>query len=118
MFAIGLSDYGAFTLLPRLMQRLQVMAPQVRVQMRSGDLQKLLSLLDRGEIDLACGVFPERVSQHRQQVLFGESYVCVCRQNHPTMGNGLSLEDYLATSHLLVSIQEDRVGRMDIAVAT
>lgn len=117
VFAIGMSDYVEFMLLPTFMQTLQARAPHVSVQIRSGDREKLLSLLDSGEIDLACGVFPEKIAWHKQQLLFQESYVCVCRRHHPTIGSSLSLEEYLAVSHLLVSIQEDRVGRVDTLLA-
>jgi DNA-binding transcriptional LysR family regulator len=117
VFAIGMSDYGEFTLLPRLMQTLQAIAPQVKVQIRSGDRQKLLTLLDNGEIDLICGVFPEKVAWHKEQLLFQENYVCVCRRNHSVIGNSLSLETYLAVSHLLVSVKQDRIGRVDTLLA-
>jgi LysR family transcriptional regulator, mexEF-oprN operon transcriptional activator len=117
VLAIGMSDYMEFTLLPRLMQTIQTIAPQVVVQIRSGDRPKLLALLDSGEIDLACGVFPEDISWHKEQFLFKENYVCVCRRNHPVIGDSLSLAEYLGVSHLLVSIQEDLVGRVDMLLA-
>jgi DNA-binding transcriptional LysR family regulator len=117
IFSIGMSDYVEFTVLPTLMQRIQAIAPDVSVQIRSGDRKKLLSLLDQGEIDLACGVFPETLPWHHEQRLFQETYVCVCRCDHPTISSSLSLDDYLAVSHLLISIQEDRVGRVDTLLA-
>jgi DNA-binding transcriptional LysR family regulator len=117
VFAIGMSDYVEFTLLSHLMQKLQILAPEVSVQIRSGDRQKLLSLLDRGEIDLACGVFPEKIAWHQEQLLLQESYVCVCRSNHPIIDSSLSLEEYLSVSHLLVSVKEDRIGRVDTLLA-
>jgi DNA-binding transcriptional LysR family regulator len=114
VFAIGMSDYVEFSLLPKLVQALQVVAPNINLQIRSGARQKLLSLLDEGEIDIACGLFPEKITWHKEQFLFHEVYSCVCRQDHPNIGGEFSLEDYLTQSHLLVSIQEDRVGRVDI----
>lgn len=113
IFFLGMSDYTGFVLLPKLMEKLQATAPRVKVQVRSGDRQKLLSLLDREELDLVLGVFPEQVGWHKQQFLFEEKYVCVCRQNHPSIEESLSIEDYVAASHLLVSVQEDMVGRAD-----
>ncbi len=117
VFAIGMSDYMEFVLLPRLMQTIQSLAPRVIVQIRSGDRPKLLALLDSGEIDLICGVFPENISWHREKFLLKENYVCVCRRDHPVIGDSLSLEEYLAASHLLVSVQEDRIGRVDMLLA-
>lgn len=117
VFAIGMSDYVEFILLPRLVETVQVIAPNIRWQIRSGERQKLLTLLDKGEVDLVCGIFPEKNSLHQEQFLFDEVYCCVCRQAHPRIGSNLSIEDYLAESHLLVSIQEDRVGRVDTLLA-
>lgn len=112
-FAVGMSDHVEFTLLPKLIQTLQTIAPQVSLQVRSGDRQKLFSLLDNGEIDLACGVFPEKIQLHQEQILFKETYVCVCRKDHPRIGESISLQEYISIPHLLVSIKEDRVGRVD-----
>lgn len=117
LFTLGMSDYGEFVLLPKLMVMIQTLAPKVNLQIRSGDRQKLLDLLDRGEIDLLCGVFPEQIPWHRQQFIFQENYVCICRQGHPSIGTTLSLEEYLKASHLLVSIKEDRVGKVDKLLA-
>ncbi|HIK44519.1 MAG TPA: hypothetical protein IGR64_06470 [Leptolyngbyaceae cyanobacterium M65_K2018_010] len=75
-------------------------------------------MFDDGSIELACGLFPERVPGHREQLLFTETYVCLARQDHPQLGDGLSLDDYLAWPHLLVSVKEDRVGRVDTLLVT
>lgn len=74
-------------------------------------------LLDNGKLDLICGVFPEQIPWHQEQLLFQERFVCVCRQNHSFITDSLSLQEYLATSHLLISIKEDMVGRVDNLLA-
>jgi DNA-binding transcriptional LysR family regulator len=117
VFAIGMSDYVEFVVLPRLLAALETAGPNIKIQVRSGDRQHLLSLLDSGEVDLLCGVFPERIAWHQEELLFQERFVCVCRRNHPTIGDSLSLADYLRVSHLLVSVKEDRVGRVDALLA-
>lgn len=125
VFNIGMSDYVGFVLLPRLVEKLETVAPHIKIQVKSGDRQLQLALLDSGEIDLLCGLFPEQVAWHDQQLLFQEQFVCVCRsvggasprENRSFVGDALSLEDYLSTSHLLVSVQEDMVGRVDYLLA-
>lgn len=113
VFTIGMTDYVEFVILPRLLEALETTAPNVKIQVRAGDRPYLFALLDSGEVDLICGLFPEQIAWHEEQLLFQEQYVCVCRRNHPSIINSLSLKDYLVASHLLVSIQEDRVGRVD-----
>ncbi|MFB2897055.1 LysR family transcriptional regulator [Aerosakkonemataceae cyanobacterium BLCC-F50] len=117
VFTIGMTDYMEFVLLPRLLETLEKTAPQIKIQIRSGDRQHLLALLDSGQADLICGLFPEQVAWHEEEFLFEEKFVCLCRRDHPLIGDSLSLEDYLAVSHLLVSIKEDMVGRVDELLA-
>ncbi len=117
IFVIGMSDYVAFTLLPRLAQTLQRLAPQSGLQIRSGDRQTLYTLLDNGTLDVACGVFPEAIAWHQEQPLFHETYLCATRPDHPNLGETLTLDKYLALPHLLISIKEDRRGRVDDLLA-
>ncbi len=117
MFTLGMSDYGEFVLLPKLMLWLKEKAPGIRVLIRSSDRHQALKQLDAEEIDLAVGVFPETASWHRSQLLFKENYVCVSSQSNSSIPNPVTLEDYLAASHLLVSPAEDMVGRVDSILA-
>ncbi|MDX2216835.1 MAG: LysR family transcriptional regulator [Oculatellaceae cyanobacterium bins.114] len=117
VFSIGMTDYVEFVVLPRLLEILETTAPHVQIQVRTGDRPHLLALLDSGDVDLICGLFPEQIAWHEEQLLFQEEFVCVCRSEHPIIRESLSLQDYLGASHLLVSIQEDRVGRVDKLLA-
>ncbi|MEL6816227.1 MAG: LysR family transcriptional regulator [Cyanobacteria bacterium J06598_3] len=116
-FNIGMSDYVEFVLLPPLLNKIQSVAPGVSLQIRSGDRSVQLAMLDRGELDLLCGLFPEEIDYHQQQHLFQETFVGVCRRSHPTIQADLSLKAYAAANHLLVSIKEDRIGRVDHLLA-
>jgi DNA-binding transcriptional LysR family regulator len=113
IFNIGMSDYAEFVLLPHILEQLETVAPYIKIQIKSGDRQHRLELLDRGEIDLLCGLIPERIDWHERQLLFREQFVCVCRRDRHFSGVSLSLEEYVSASHLLVSVQEDMVGRVD-----
>ena len=114
VFNIGMSDYAEFVLLPRLLEQLPTVAPHVKIQIKSGDRQHQLALLDKGEIDLLCGLIPEQITWHEQQLLFREQFVCVCHRDRQFSSNSISLEEYLNAAHLLVSVQEDMVGRVDL----
>lgn len=117
VFNIGMSDYVEFVLLPPLLEKLETTAPHVKIQVKSGDRQHRLALLDSGKLDLLCGLIPDRIAWHEKQLLFREQFVCVCRRDHPSIGDALSLQDYVKASHLLVSVQEDMVGRIDYLLA-
>jgi DNA-binding transcriptional LysR family regulator len=113
VFTIGMSDYTSFAILPKLLSKLQSIAPHIVIQIRSGDRAKQMALLDNGEVDIICGVFPKNIAWYHTQLLFHERYVCVCRQDRFNSAESLSLENYVAANHLLVSIAEDRIGRID-----
>ena len=113
VFTIGMSDYTAFLLLPDLLKTIKVAAPQVAVQVRTGERDQLLRLLDEGKIDVNCGVFPEKVPWHNSQKLFEETFVCVCRRGHPQIGRKISIQQYVEVDHLLVSVAGDRTSRID-----
>ncbi|MFN9857073.1 MAG: LysR substrate-binding domain-containing protein, partial [Pseudanabaena sp.] len=117
VFAIGMTDYVEFVMLPLLLDQLEQVAPNLKIQVRTGDRQQLFDLLDNGKVDLICGVFPEQIPWHQEQLLFKERFVCACRQDHYLIQDSLSLEEYLTTSHLLISIKEDMVGRVDDTLA-
>lgn len=113
VFTIGMSDYTAFLLLPELLKTIKSEAPKIAVQVRTGERDRLLTLLDEGKIDVVCGLFPEKVSWHNSQTLFKETFVCVCRQEHPYIDNEISIQQYVEADHLLVSVAGDRSGRID-----
>ncbi len=117
VFNIGMSDYVGLVLLPRLLAKLETEAPHVKIQVKSGDRQLRLALLDSGEIDLLCGLIPEQIAWHEKQLLFQERFVCVCRSERSFIGDALSLQEYVNAAHLLVSVQEDMVGRVDYLLA-
>ncbi|MEO1791685.1 MAG: LysR substrate-binding domain-containing protein [Cyanobacteria bacterium J06629_19] len=96
---------------------MQKVAPGVSLQIRSGARTTQLSMLDSGELDLVCGLFPEKREQHKQQKLLSEKFVAVCRRDHPKISNKLSLKEYADAQHLLVSVKEDKKGRIELLLA-
>jgi DNA-binding transcriptional LysR family regulator len=114
LFTIGMSDYIEFIFLARLMQRLSSVAPKVKIRVRSFNDEKATMAIDTGDIDIAIGLFSAPCSWHQQQHLFKEEYVGVCRQQHPYLPENLSIENYLAVQHLLVSpTHEDLSSSVD-----
>lgn len=118
LFVIGMADYIEFVLLPSLMQRLASVAPKVKIRVRSFNDQKAAMAIDTGEIDIAVGLFSAPSPWHKQQHLFHEEYVGVCRQEHPYLDDKITIKNYLAAQHLLVSpTDEDMSGFVDLILA-
>ena len=118
LFTIGTSDYGEFILLSKLMQKLETVAPKVKIRVRSLlDMKSAYQMLDSDKIDLAIGYFPECPPWQETEVLFEEGFVGVCSAENPKISDKVTLEDYLSVSHLLISpYNEDMTGWVDDAL--
>jgi DNA-binding transcriptional LysR family regulator len=116
-FVVAASDYVELVVVPRLLQRLQRLAPRVRLSFKQWGLHEAPPELARGEVDLMLGFYGKLPPRHLQQPLFEDEYVCVVRRRHPTVKNKLSLAQYLKLSHVLVSAQPDGLGSVDRALA-
>ena len=118
-FTIGLSEHPAYVLLPRLIAQLGAVAPAVTLRIRNFTARDdAVTMLDAGEVDVTIGVPPSTVSGRILSVpLFDERFVCVVRRGHPAAAAPFDLSAFLALSHLLVSPENERFGRVDAALA-
>jgi DNA-binding transcriptional LysR family regulator len=103
VFTVALSDVGEIVFLPRLLERLRAEAPHCQVRSVSMPPQQLARALERGEVDLAVGYFPDLVQQNFfQQRLFTHHFACLLRAGHPRYARRLSLESFLEVEHAVV----------------
>lgn len=118
LFSVAMSDYGAFVVLPKLMNQLGNVAPKIKVRVRSAARKRAVEMLNNDYNDLVVGVFPEKYSWHQEQFLFKERFVGVCCPQHPLMSKTVTLETYIGASHLLVAPnEEDFSGTIDTILA-
>ena len=114
VFSIGMSDHGELVLLPKLMQSLEKEAPKVKIRVRSLEREAALKMIDKDELDLVIGFFPEHSSWHEEKALFQERFVGVCRKGNDKLSEQVTLEEYLGSGHLMVSPNnEDMTGFID-----
>ena len=103
LFRMYMSDIGEMVFLPPLLERLKQSAPGVRVETMTLPEKEVREELDAGAIDLAVGYLPGLKTGILQKKLFRDRYVCMMRADHPTTGNSLTLAQFRAASHALVS---------------
>ena len=102
-FAFALSDVGEMVFLPRLIERLRCAAPHCAIRSVSMPPQQIARGLEKGEIDLAVGYFPDLVQNHFfQQRLFTHRFACLMRADHPRYAKRLSLKAFLEIEHAVV----------------
>lgn len=119
VFTLASTDYTSLVLLPPLMSRLRLDAPGLVLHIVGYEKGALGPMLDRGEIDLAVGVFPNPPEQAVRTVLFEEGFVGVARADHAALAAGpMSLATFAALPHALVSVNTDRRGVIDDRLQT
>ncbi len=105
-FTFALSDVGEMVFLPKIVERLQREAPGASVRSIALPPQQIEQGMERGDIDLAVGYFPDlATTQFHQQHLFNHCFVCLMRSDHPLRGNRLTLGQFLELGHAVVQAE-------------
>lgn len=115
VFTLGTVDYGQSVLLPRLLPLLEREAPGIDLAIVNAPNPS--ELLDEGKIDLA--LMPgDSIPKHlRSRELFKESFVCMVRKRHPSVGAKLTLAQYLELRHVVVAPAGDPGSVVDSELA-
>jgi len=101
-FVIAISDYGEAVIMPRFVDWLATVAPHIQVQIRPELGRHIKEELRDGSIDLATDYFKIEGDEFRNIHVMDEHLVSMVRQDHPTIGDHLSIEDYLSIPHVVL----------------
>ena len=116
-FVLAATDFVEFVLLPKLLARLAREAPRVQLHVRSWPYHRTPPALESGEADLWLGFYTDIPTNHREQKLFQDDFVCIVRRHHPQVGKRLSLKTYVSLRHILVTAEPGSAGVADVALA-
>lgn len=112
-FTIAMTDVGEMYFMPILVEQCRHFAPQVQIATVRANSVDLMAEMETGRIDLSLGAF-DQVSEalyHRR--LFRQDYVCMYRQGHPILKDGVSTKDFLNAEHLIVSTRENPYDKIN-----
>ena len=124
-FVLAMADATAAELIPGLVQIAQAEAPAISVRVVPLTTRDPRQLLENEEADMAIGYFPAVLASltargqsgvavpFETQRLYVGQYVCVMRRGHPLADTPLSIDDYCAARHLLVSFSGRPYGFID-----
>lgn len=112
-FTIAMADYTALVVLPSLKRHLAQTAPGLDLVIVNSVRGQGLSLVDRGEADLAIGLLPEPPAHMRTQALYRDRLVCMARDGHPALRRPLTLNRYVNLSHVLVRAPGEQPSVVD-----
>ncbi|MEM9248215.1 MAG: LysR family transcriptional regulator [Pseudomonadota bacterium] len=110
---IAAHDREVAAFIPDVYMRIARLAPGVRFAVRTLTARESLDHLRDGTLDLAIGFFSELGDEFVADHLRTEDYVVIARAGHPILKGGLTLADYVAASHVLVSRDGSMSGIVD-----
>ncbi len=129
-FIVAMADATAAELIPGLSKILETEAPLANLRVIPLTTRDPRQLLADQQADMAVGHFPAVLADLTAQAQAGESvgfehsrlfegeYVCVMRRGHPLSRQALSLDDFCAARHMLVSFSGRPFGFVDQALAS
>ena len=104
-FTIGCTDIINSVFLPKLVQRIRKIAPNVDLVAKDVDpLSYDQSLLDQRSIELCIGVSGKLPSTVHNQDILQVSAVVVGKPDHPLFKGKLTLEKYLKAQHMIINV--------------
>jgi DNA-binding transcriptional LysR family regulator len=101
VFRIMASDYVEATLIPSLVKRLAIEAPEIRLDILTPS-DVVFQDVEQGKIDLAINRFSNMPNSFHQKTVWFDNFSCLLRPHHPLAEN-FNLENYLAAQHIWVS---------------
>jgi len=114
VYTLTMPDLGEMIFLPPIIQKMHAEAPGVTLKCVSVPHKDLLDTLERGAVDLAIGYFPDLLGPAiKSQLLFEDVFTCIVRSDHPKVGDGLTLEQFMELDHLVVedeSISQEKLS--------
>ena len=128
-FVLAMADATGATLIPPLVEIVEREAPGVSLRVVPLTTRDPRRLLDDEKADMAVGYFPAVMADLTARAqsdsliafdsmrLYNGEYVCVMRRGHPLAEGPLTLDQYCAARHLLVSFSGKPFGFIDEALA-
>lgn len=103
-FTIAASDYSIAVVGTPLLHSVQQHASnKIRIAFIDDNAQTIAQQLESNQVDLLIGSERMVPAQMKAKLLFEEQFVMVQRKNHPRGQAPLTLGDYCALSHILIS---------------
>ena len=116
-FVIGIEDYGEAVVLPRFLDWLARVAPNVSIRIRPEPGSHLASEMKDGQVDLALDYFMQHEPGFHSECVLTDGLLTLSRPGHPLLGDQLSLEQYLTVRHIALVPRSGSMPMIDLALA-
>lgn len=115
-FVIAATDYMDLLVLPRLIERITLIAPGIDIHVKRTELPFPETELEHNDLDVVLGfdTILKPAAYLNKAKLFDDRMTCVVARKHPVgKKKALTLEEYVSRKHMLISRTGTRVGLID-----
>lgn len=102
-FRLCMSDIGEQVFLPALCERLQGIAPGIKISSELIPIEQVEERMRLGQLDFAIGNLPTLKATTNYTSLFHEQYACMTRKREGLPARHISVEAFLAMQHISVT---------------
>lgn len=113
-FNFASRDLLEVSIMPRLMVRLQNVAPNVTLTNYEINRSQVVSSMANGSLDFFADASAFTDPHLCKQKFASDRFVVIARKNHPALKNGLDLDTFLRLGHINVSHRKTGAGPIDI----
>jgi DNA-binding transcriptional LysR family regulator len=118
VFRIAATDNPAAILAPDLIPMIKAHAPQMKIAFTLPDKARIAAHLEQGDVDLFVGTAEDGSNELIATTLFEDEFVTAQRIGHPRGNQPLTLDEFCALDHLLISTSGGQFqGMIDAALA-
>lgn len=105
-FHIGIQDYPMLVVLPHLIRKIQQSGYTINIKTSHLNKEDRKTALEKGQLDMVIGVRQKYGSNIMQQYLYSDYEVCIARNDHPAIKDTLSLDQYINSEFIGLSVSE------------
>lgn len=102
-FRVAMTDLGEMALLPAIVARLQIEAPNIEMKVIPLEIDKVDEWMSSGKVDAVICSRPLEGPHIQRHALFEEHYVCVLHNRYALPSSTLTMECFMAHKHTLVT---------------
>lgn len=116
-FRLGLHDVGETVLLPLFLERIDQLRAGVRLDLRHEPGSALHDEMRLGKVDLVLDHIVVPGEEFRRKRVLDLELVPLVRRDHPTVGESLTLDEYVALEHVILEAREGQTNLAEQALA-
>lgn len=116
-FRISVGELGASSILPKVIELLNVQAPGIHVHAFQMDRREVAGALAAGQIDLAIDIAQLSTRSLNRHPLEEGDHVCVLRRDHPRGSEAMTLALFMSLEQIVVSSRSTGSSLVELALS-